>query len=85
MRGLYWCLSKSVLLTILLGIAGSSLLDYLAVNTWLEFLISATLAFPFIVLICWVLLLDKDIKKILLKHLIERLPLKIKRRFIKEV
>ena len=84
MRGLYWCLSKSVLLTIVLGIAGSTLLDYLAVNTWLEFLISAALAFPFIVLICWILLLDTGIKKIMLKHLIERLPLKIKSIFIKE-
>ena len=84
MRGLYWCLSKSVLLTVGLGIAGSKLLEYLAVNTWLEFLLSATLAFPFIVVICWVLLLDKGIKKILLKHLIERLPPKIKSRFLKE-
>ena len=65
-------------------IAGSTLLDYLAVNTWLEFLISAALAFPFIVLICWILLLDTGIKKIMLKHLIERLPLKIKSIFIKE-
>ncbi|WP_162533689.1 oligosaccharide flippase family protein [Colwellia sp. Arc7-D] len=74
MRGLYLCLSKSVLITVILGIAGSYLLDYLTVDTWLEFLLSATLALPFIVLICWVLLLDKAIKKTLLTYAIERIP-----------
>lgn len=85
MRSLYWCLSKSLLITIILGVAGSSLLDYLAIDTWLEFFLSATLAFPFIVLICWVLLLDKGIKRVLLNHLIERAPLNIKKKFIKEI
>ena len=83
MQGLYWCLSKSVLLTIILGMAGSYLLDYLAIDTWLEFLISATLAFPFIVLICWVSLLDKDIKKTLLHYVIERISPKFKKKFTK--
>ncbi|TWX67632.1 oligosaccharide flippase family protein [Colwellia sp. C1TZA3] len=85
MRGLYWCLSKSLLITIILGIAGSYLLNYLAINTWLEFLLSATLAFPFIVLICWVLLLDKDIKKTLLDYVIARIIPKVKKNFIKEL
>ena len=61
----------------------SYLLDYLAIDTWVEFLISATLAFPFIVLICWVSLLDKDIKKTLLHYVIERIPPKFKKIFIK--
>lgn len=85
MRGLYWCLLKSLLITVGLGIAGSALLDYLAIDTWLEFLISATLAFPFIVLICWVLLLDKGVKKILLHYFTERIIPNVKKKFIKEV
>jgi O-antigen/teichoic acid export membrane protein len=85
MRGLYWGLSKSLLITIVLGVAGSSLLDYLAIDTWLKLLISATLAFPFIVLVCWVFLLEKDIKKTLLHYVIERIPPNIKKNFIKEL
>lgn len=85
MRGLYWCLSKSLLITVILGLAGSYLLDYLAIDTWLEFLLSATLAFPFIVLICWILLLDKGIKRTLLHYAIERMSPKIKKKFIKEL
>ena len=84
MRGLYWCLSKSVLITVILGFAGSYLLDYLTIDTWLEFLVSAVLAFPFIVLICWVLLLDKDIKKTLLTYAIERMCPNIKQKLIKK-
>jgi len=85
MGGLYWCLSKALLLTIVLGFLGSSLLGYLAIDTWLEFLITATIAFPVIVLVCWVLLLDEEIKKTLIKFALEHMPPIIKKRFIKEL
>ena len=63
----------------ILGTAGSELLDYLAIDTWLEFLISATIAFPFIVLVCWFVLLDKGIKNILLNYAMDNSPASIKK------
>lgn len=40
---------------------------------------------PMIIVICWVLLLNKDIKKTLLHYVITRIVPSVKKKFIKEL
>jgi len=61
-RSVYIGLLKSILLVYSLGYFGSQLLDKLNVNTWFELVLSGILSFPFIVYICWVMMLDKTLK-----------------------
>lgn len=60
--GLYKQLFLALLLTYGLGFIGVYLLDWLKIDTWLELVISGTIAFPIIILICWVLLLNNELK-----------------------
>jgi len=48
-----------------LGFGGAELMSRLNVDTWLEFVVSAALTFPFIVAVCWFAILDKTLKKMI--------------------
>ena len=61
----YQRLILSILLVYSLGFIGSSMLERLAVDTWLELILSAALTFPIIVLIAWFMLLPKNLQVIL--------------------
>ena len=63
----------SIFLVYSLGFIGSSLLERLAIDTWLELVLSAVAAFPFIVLICWVLLLTPKLKGMIFNLLVDKI------------
>lgn len=75
-REIYKRLIKSLFLVFSLGYLGSYFLEWSKVDTWFELVLSGIVAFPFIVLICWVLLLNKELKILLFNLLAERLKLK---------
>ncbi|MBA6265144.1 oligosaccharide flippase family protein [Colwellia sp. Bg11-12] len=77
-REVYKRLAMSIFLVYSLGFIGSSLLESLAVDTWLELVLSATAAFPFIVLICWVLLLTPKLKGMIFILLVDKIKPKKK-------
>ena len=70
---LYKQLFVALSLTYGVGFIGIYILDLLKIDTWLELVISGMLAFPFILLICWMLLLSKELKVKLYKLLTEQL------------
>ena len=74
--GLYKQLFLALSLTYGVGFMGVYILDLLEIDTWLELVLSGIVALPFIVLICWVLLLSKELKVKLYKLLTEQLKLK---------
>jgi len=66
-RSVYIGLLKSIFLVYSLGYIGSQLLDVLNVDTWFELVLAGILSLPFIILICWVMMLDRVLKEKVLK------------------
>jgi len=65
----------SVLLVYSIGFVGAALLEKLAIDTWLELIISGALAFPVVVLICWFVILDKALKEMITNLLVDKFNL----------
>ena len=63
---LYIGLIKSFLLTFGLGYLGAYGVAWLNIDTWLELIIGSALSLPITLFICWVFLLDKALKSMLL-------------------
>jgi O-antigen/teichoic acid export membrane protein len=73
---IYQRLAMSIFLVYSLAFIGSSTLERLAVDTWLELVFSAALAFPFIVLVCWFMLLPQNLKTTIFNLLADKIKLK---------
>jgi O-antigen/teichoic acid export membrane protein len=71
----YKRLLKSVFISFSLGYIGLQVLEWLHVDTWFELVLAGFLTFPFILIICWALLLNKELKILLFNLLAERLKL----------
>lgn len=75
---IYKRLVMTIFLVYSLGYIGAYTLNELEVNTWTEFIISAAITFPFIVLICWIMILNDSLKSIIFDLLIDKLNFKKK-------
>lgn len=73
---LYRRLFTSLFITFSLGFIGINILEQLNIDTWLEFIISATITLPIIIVVCWILLLDQSLKTMLFNLLIEKFKTK---------
>ena len=62
---LYKGLTLSVFITFTLSYLGNYFLERLNVDTWGELILAGTITLPFVVIICWTLLLNKDLKQLL--------------------
>jgi O-antigen/teichoic acid export membrane protein len=62
---LYKSLALSIFITFTLSYLGSYFLGYFNIDTWIELILAGAVTFPFVVLICWTLLLNKELKHIL--------------------
>jgi len=72
-RSVYLGLIKSIFLVYSFGYLGSLLLEKLNVNTWFELIISGVISLPFILLTCWVMMLDRTLKEKILNLLTAKL------------
>lgn len=62
---IYKGLVLSILITFTLSYLGNYCLEYYNIDTWLELILVGMVTFPFVVLISWTLLLNKELKHIL--------------------
>jgi hypothetical protein len=62
---IYKGLIISILITFTLSYSGNYFLEYFNIDTWLELILVGMVTFPFVVLISWTLLLNKELKRIL--------------------
>jgi O-antigen/teichoic acid export membrane protein len=63
--GIYKGLTLSIFITFSLSYLGNYFLALYNVDTWSGLILVGTITFPFIVLICWTVLLNKELKQIL--------------------
>jgi hypothetical protein len=77
-KAIYIRLITSIFLVYSLGLLGNYALEYLVIDSWLTLILSGAITFPFIILVCWVLLLDKPLKVMIFNLLASKLKLKQK-------
>ena len=75
-KAIYIRLFTSIFLVYSLGLLGSYALDELIIDTWVGLIVSGAITFPFIILVCWLLLLDKPLKVMIFNLLADKLKLK---------
>lgn len=59
----FWLFLKSVFLVFIGGAVGSYFISFIAMNTWGDLLIMSAIIFPISLILSWLLLLDKELKK----------------------
>jgi len=64
-NSIYKGLFLSLFTTFALGYLGHYALKILNVDTWIELVLAGTVTLPFVILICWVLLLNNELKHLL--------------------
>lgn len=74
-KAIYIRLFASIFLVYSLGLLGNYALEYLVIDSWLTLILSGAITFPFIILVCWVLLLDKPLKVMIFNLLASKLKL----------
>jgi len=63
--GIYKNLCLSLFITFSFGYLGNYVLALLNVDTWVELVLAGIITLPFVILICWVLLLNKELQRLL--------------------
>ena len=74
-KAIYIRLFASIFLVYSLGLLGNYALEYLVIDSWLTLILSGAITFPFIILVCWFLLLDKPLKVMIFNLLARKLKL----------
>lgn len=74
-KAIYIQLFTSIFLVYCLGLSGAYALEYFAINTWLTLIVSGAITFPFIILICWFMLLNKPLRVMIFNLLSDKLNL----------
>jgi len=75
-QAIYQHLAKSIFLIYCVGFLGAYALESLNVDTWVELILAGAVTFPFILLICWFMLLDRQLKAMIFNLLTDKLKIK---------